>query len=169
MIDIKLEAIGRAQESLLQNLFQLYTHDFSQHWAGTPKGDLDALGRFPDYPLEPYWTQPNRSAWLLRVTGHIAGFALLNDFAPSGRQVDTSIAEFFVVQKYRRGGVGTRFAHALLQMRKGIWEAGIARKNIAALNFWRSALASCPVTEELDELDIVSQDWNGPVLRFVIK
>jgi predicted acetyltransferase len=169
MIDIELEAIGRAEESLLQNLFQLYMHDFSQHLAGTPKGELSADGRFPDYPLERYWTDDNRTALLLRVSGHIAGLALLNDFAPSGRHVDTSIAEFFVLRKYRRSGVGTLFAHALFQRRPGRWEAGIARKNTAALHFWRSAIDSYPVVEELEELDIVSQDWNGPVLRFVIK
>lgn len=168
MNDIQLEAVGRGEETVLQNLLQLYTHDFSVHWAGTPKGELDALGRYPDFPLEPYWTGERHTALLVRVHGQIAGFALINDSAHGGEPVDANVAEFFVVRKYRRGGIGTQVAHALFDMRPGIWEAAIARKNVTALTFWRTAVRSHPRTTNIDERDMTCASWNGPVLRFEI-
>src|SRR6188768_4193297 len=99
MSKIQLEEVGRADEAILQSLIQLYTHDFSEHWAGTPKGELNASGRFPDYPLKPYWTETGHTALLLRIDDQLAGFALLNQLGPSGRPVDANIAEFFVVRK----------------------------------------------------------------------
>jgi len=168
MSKIHVEAIDRSGEPILQSLLQLYTHDFSEHWAGTRKGDLNALGRFPDYPLESYWTDAGHSALLLRIEDQLAGFALLNRDGHSGRPVDANIAEFFVVRKYRRGGVGTRFAHGLFKMRSGSWEAAVARKNVGALLFWRRVAQGYSGMADLEEVDVASADWNGPVLRFRI-
>ena len=39
----------------------------------------------------------------------------------------------------------------------------MARRNTAALPFWRKVAASYA---EVEEIDVVSDDWNGPVLRF---
>ena len=36
-------SLARCDErDVLANLFQLYVHDFSEHWAGAPRGDLQA-------------------------------------------------------------------------------------------------------------------------------
>ena len=166
MRNIHVTAVDRADESILQNLFQLYTHDFSEHWAGTRDGDLNAFGRFPEYPLESYWTEAGNAALLLQVEGHVAGFALLNRHGRSGQPVDANIAEFFVVRKYRRSGIGTNFAHDLFKARTGNWEAAVSRKNLAALGFWRSAVRGYPGVTDHRELDIASPDWSGLVLRF---
>ena len=63
-----------------------------------------------------------------------------------------------------RGGVGRAAARAAIAHRPGQWELAIARKNIAALAFWRGVaaeLAAGPV----DELD-TTDPWNGSILRF---
>ena len=166
MSDIELEPVGRAEEGVLQSLLQLYMHDFSVHWAGTARGDLNASGRFAEYPLERYWVEPHHSALLLRVGGMIAGFSLVNDVGHTGRFVDANVAEFFVARKYRRCGIGTKFAHRLFAMRAGVWEIAVAQKNVGALGFWRLAIRSCPKTANMEEIDLISSEWNGPVLRF---
>ena len=61
---------------LIQNLMQLYIHDFSEFWAGTPRGDLNADGRFDPYPLDDYWSRTNWAAALIWCERALAGFAV---------------------------------------------------------------------------------------------
>ena len=166
MADVTLELAGPDKRETLANLFQLYTHDFSEQWAGRDDGELQEDGRFPQYVhLDRYWIEPARTPYLIRADGHLAGFVLINDFSHSGLPLDHAVAEFFVVRKHRRGGVGRAAARAAITPRKGQWELAVARKNTAALPFWQAVaaeLASGPV-EALDRSDAL---WNGPILRF---
>lgn len=160
-------APARAEErAALDNLMQFYVHDFSEHWAGTPKGELESDGRFPPYPLDSYWQDGERVPLLLRIDGRLVGFALLNRVAHSGLPVDRNMAEFFIVRKHRRGGVGTRAARAIFSRYPGQWEAAVVRKNIGALAFWRKAAGRHPLVEDLRESDHSTAAWNGPILRF---
>lgn len=164
---VSLVPVRKAQVSTLQNLFQLYVHDFSEFWAGTERGDLSADGLFElDPHLDSYWTDPKREALFIHVDEALAGFVLINDHSHSGQPLDHSIAEFFVVRKYRGQGVGRQAAHEVFARHPGIWEAAIARKNIAALVFWRRAVETVPGAHDIQEFDVTSEEWNGPVLRF---
>jgi predicted acetyltransferase len=166
MSKIQIAQAGMQEQVALQNLLQLYTHDFSGNWAGTARGDVDQQGRFPPYPLDVYWEAPSHAPLLIRFAGHIAGFALLNDHGHSGLEIDRNVAEFFILRKYRRNGIGTAAAHALFSLYPGMWEAAVARKNVAALEFWRHAFSSYHRAGSLSEIDMVSAEWDGPVLRF---
>jgi len=163
---ITLEPAGPERRGTLDALFQLYTHDFGDYWAGTDRGELGEDGRFPDYPyLDSYWAEPRREPYLIRVDGHLAGFVLINDHSHSGLLLDFAVAEFFVVRKHRLGGVGRAAARAAIAGRAGQWELAIARRNVSAHAFWRGVateLASGPV----EELDLTEDRWNGAVLRF---
>jgi predicted acetyltransferase len=153
----------RSDEPTLQNLLQLYTHDFSGFWAGTTKGDVQPDGRFPDYPLDDYWIQRSWSAVLVRCDACLAGFALVNDRGHSGKPVDRNMAEFFILRKYRGRGVGRAAAERIFAKYPGQWELAVARKNVAALTFWRAAIRSA---SHVTEFDVSSAEWNGPILRF---
>ena len=163
---VTLTPAGRDQEPVFQNLFQLYTHDFSEFWAGTARGDLPPDGRFEPYPMDGYWTQPNWSAFLIRSDGALAGFALANDQPHSGRPTGRSVAEFFILRKHRRGGIGRQAAEALFSTRPGVWEAAIVRKNTAAAAFWRRTVANAPRASNIEEIDAEGGGWNGPIIRF---
>ena len=154
------------ERRLIENLFQLYTHDFSENWAGTDRGDVDADGRFAPYPLDRYWGEDSHIPLLFRVDSHIAGFALVNGESHNGAAVDRAIAEFFVLRKYRRGGVGTAAAHAIFARYPGLWEVAVARSNVSALAFWRRTIGSFAKVGDLIEDDVQTPDWNGPLLRF---
>ncbi len=177
MVELEVLKASRAQEVALRNMMQLYVHDFSEHWAGRSAaeqggdarfGQLGEDGRFLDYPLDDYWTKDDHAPLLIRADGFLAGFALLNAQAHSGRPVDHNMAEFFIVRRHRRGGVGTRAAHEIFSRYPGQWEAAIARRNVGALGFWRHAAASHPRASGIEETDHASADWNGPILRFAI-
>lgn len=165
-MDLDIIPAGPTDAATLQNLFQLYTHDFSEFWAGTARGELSADGRFPDYPLEPFFTQAGWRAFLLKAGEAPAGFALINDHAHSGRATQHSMAEFFVVRKHRGQGLGGGVARRLIGAAPGDWEIAVARKNVAALAFWRRVAGGCAGPGGVAELDLDGPEWNGPVLRF---
>lgn len=166
MVDVSFEVVGPGQRSTLSNLFQLYTHDFSDFWVGREDGELQEDGRFPQYVyLDSYWTDADRTPLLIRAGGHLAGFALINTFSHSGLPLDAAVAEFFVVRKHRRSGVGLAAATRIIAARPGQWELAVARRNKLALPFWRRVAAAVAgmAVEELDRDDHL---WNGPILRF---
>jgi predicted acetyltransferase len=165
MAEVTLEIAGPERRGALENLCQLYAHDFSEFWAGRDDGELQEDGRFPQYILlDSYWTDAARTPILIRAGGHVAGFALINSFSHSGLPLDFAVAEFFVVRKHRRAGVGFTAATEIIRERPGQWEMAVARRNTAALPFWRrvAAAAGGPTVEEVDRDDEL---WNGPIVR----
>jgi predicted acetyltransferase len=154
------------EQAALQNLFQLYTHDFSELWAGTARGDLNPFGRFEDYPLENYWCRPNWLAFFIWRSGVLAGFCLVNDQIHSGQSADRSIGEFFILRKHRGQGVGRGAAEQIFAAYPGSWEVAVARKNIAARKFWRTTIQGSSPASGFRELDIQNENWNGPVFQF---
>jgi len=168
MSDVNVTQAAPQQKSALENLFQLYIHDFSEHWAGRADGELGEDGRFPAYSLDDYWTQETHVPLLFRRSGSLIGFALLNVASHSGLAVDRNVAEFFVARKHRRAGAGLGAAQAIFTRHPGQWEVSVARRNVAAVSFWRRAIAQCPLATSIEELDIATTAWNGPVIRFRI-
>jgi predicted acetyltransferase len=166
MPSVTLEPCGPERRDALANLFQLYIHDFSEQWADRDDGELGEDGRYPDYAhLDSYWSDASREASLIRAGAALAGFVLINRHSHSGLPLDFAVAEFFVVRKHRRAGVGRAAAGAAMASRPGQWELAVARKNPGALTFWRAVaaeLATGPV-EQLNRDDAL---WNGPILRF---
>ena len=168
MSDIAVSVACAADRQALENLMQLYIHDFSEQWSGTSRGELGSDGRFQNHDLDAYWREADHIPLLLSVERRLAGFALLNASSHSDLPVDRNMAEFFVARKHRRSGVGTAAAHTIFGRYPGMWEAAVARRNVGALPFWRSAIARCPVVDEVQELDLATGKWNGPVIRFRI-
>ena len=165
MADVTLHIAEPDQKPVLENLFQLYTHDFSDFWAGREDGELQEDGRFAPYiHLDSYWTESDRTPLLIRVEGFLAGFALINRVSHSGLPVDHAVAEFFIARKHRRFGVGLAAAVKILGHRPGQWEMAVARKNTGALPFWRRVGAEVAGLQ-VEEIDRDDDLWNGPIIR----
>jgi predicted acetyltransferase len=164
LVDTTATVPGHAP--LIQNLMQLYTHDFSEFWAGTSRGDLNAEGRFDPYPLDDYWSRANWSAALIWCDRALAGFALINDVTHSGMAAHRNMGEFFILRKYRGRGVGRIAAELIFSRHEGLWELAVARKNAPALEFWRKTIRSSPNASSIQELDLQNAHWNGAILRF---
>lgn len=159
------ERHGRAIASMMQ----LYAHDFSEFWAGEARGELNADGRFEDYPLDSYWSgDPRRVALIFERGPSPIGFALLNEYAHSGLPADWSMAEFFIVRKHRRGGTGTSAVHRIFDAHPGQWDVAVARRNTAAYAFWSRVIKAHPKVSALEQLDRNDALWNGVIFRFRI-
>jgi len=163
-----VEALA-AQRPVFDRLLQLYLHDFSEFAPiGSPHGEVDEEGRFTYPRLESYWRDSGHIPLLIRADGHIAGFALVNQWSALELALDRSVAEFFVMRKYRRARVGTRAALLIFRRYPGRWEVPVAWYNPPAQAFWRG------VTEEaapgkVEELAGDGKRWAGPVLRFATR
>ena len=146
-------------EQLLQRCLYDCSEFASRH---TPHGEVDANGLFP-YPrgLDSYWQEPDREPLLIRADSAVAGFVLVNRWSALDRPLDRAVAEFFVLRKYRRAGVGTRAAHATFLRHPGRWEVPVAAYNPAALQFWRRAAGSAPGGAQEHPGD--GRRWNGTV------
>ncbi len=166
MPNVELQPVGRERRETLANLFQLYTHDFSEQWFDRPEGELGEDGLFEPYGyLDTYWSEPRREAMLIRADGRLAGFVLVNGHSHSGLPVDYEIAEYFVARKHRRSGVGQTAALKVIGDRPGLWELAVARRNVGAQVFWRRVVAAI-AGEAVEELDLNDARWNGIILRF---
>ena len=137
-------------QDTLGQLIELYAYDFSEF----NRADVDAGGRYGYRHFAEIWTEPDRHALLVRCDGTLAGFAIVRSGDPH------DMAEFFVMRKYRRSGVGVDAARAVFARFPGAWQTRQQFENPGATAFWRRAI---PVA--FDE----TEDAEGPVQRFVIE
>ena len=80
---------------------ELYQYDFSE----LLNTDLDEHWYFGYSYLDYYWVESNRYPFVVRVDDKLAGFALVNK---STCLLDSqyALAEFFILRKYRKQGIG---------------------------------------------------------------
>jgi predicted acetyltransferase len=148
-VDVEVIGAELRDKPVLRQLLQLYQYDFSEF----DNADVDDDGSYRYGYFDSYWTEPGRHPLLLRVDGKWAGFALVLAGAPH------DMAEFFVMRKYRRGGIGTALAHEVFARFPGEWRVRQMTSNPAATAFWMQAI---PVDFEQHMLE------HGPVQRFTI-
>lgn len=163
---VSVAVAGRAQAPLIQNLVQLYTHDFSEFWGGTSRGDVNAQGLFDAYPLDDYWILPAWTALLICCERVLAGFCLVNDRTHSGLVAQRNMAEFFILRKHRGRGVSQAAAGIIFSHHPGSWEVAVARQNARACAFWRRTIQGSAKSSQFQELDLQDERWNGPIFRF---
>jgi len=168
---VEITPASAAERPLIEAMFQYYIYDFSEMGSpGDDDFDLDADGTFGRYEhMEAYWREPSRIPLLIRRGGKLAGFALLNDHSHSGRPLDRNFGEFFVMRKYRRGGVASAAVREILTLYPGRWEAAIMQRNTAAQAFWPRAVAATPGVRDITTLPGDGVEWTGPILRFVVE
>ena len=156
---MRLEVIPATPEQapVLENLLELYIHDFSEFLDIEPGPD----GRFgyPGLPL--YWSESGRRAFLVWMGGKPTGFVLVKRGSEiSGNESVWDMAEFFVVRGHRRRGEGTEIADQVWRLLPGLWEVRVMQSNRAALHFWERAIAAftgAPIQPALVEKG--SQSW----------
>ena len=133
--EVVLEPATSTDAELLSNLLELYIHDLS---AAFPDIELGADGRFGYSALALYWSQPERRfPFLIKCGARVAGFALVTRGSPATDDPQVfDVAEFFVLRRYRRSGVGRRAATLLWKRLPGKWIVRVFEGNPGAVPFW---------------------------------
>lgn len=139
-LPMQLEIIPAPAElkPVLANLVELYAHDFSEFYAI----ELGEDGRFGYESLPLYWEEPDRHPFLVKVDGKLAGFVFVKKGSGIfGNTAVWDMAEFFIVRRYRKRGVGTNVAHEIWRKFPGRWEVRVRHANSAAREFWERAIS----------------------------
>jgi predicted acetyltransferase len=157
-MDVEVVGATADQQSILANLLELYSHDFSE----ISDLQLDSNGRFGYVHLPLYWQESNRCPFLVRVNGTLAGFVFLRKGSEvSGDENVWDVTEFFIVRGHRRHYVGTKAAHEVWRKFPGLWEVRVTDKNRVAQSFWSRAIASfMGITVDASVYKIASKTWH---------
>lgn len=126
------------EKEILCNLLEKYDYEFSQY----DLRDVNDQGLYAYEWLDEYFLGSTARAYLMRVDGQLAGFAMVTDYldAPD-RPGDLCLSEFFVMHKYRRCGVGRMAARYAFDQQHGRWQLKYHPKNAVSARFWNSVVA----------------------------
>jgi len=122
-----------ADRQILLNLWQLYMQDLSEFRSSI----FQSNGRYRDDRMLTYFAYAEHWAFLIKEREEIAGFVLIRKSKP-----DTYLlGEFFVINKFRRMGIGADAVKEVLATFPGKWEIPFQTENISGANFWRETAA----------------------------
>jgi len=135
---VDLEPVPQDRAPVLANLLELYIHDLSVVFPLEP----DANGRFGYENLPRYWTEPEtRFPFFITTGGRIVGFVLATRGSPATTDpTDFDVAEFFVLRRHRRSGIGRNAAFALWRRFPGRLVVRVSEGNRAGLPFWQEVV-----------------------------
>jgi predicted acetyltransferase len=161
---MRIEVVAATAEDrpVLANLIQFYLYDFTdfKDW------DVQEDGRFGDYGLDGCWTTDDRHPFLIRADGKLAGFAIVDSRSHlTGERGIWDVADFFVLRRYRKRGVGERAARRLFDRFRGRWEVRVMAGNLGAQAFWRTVIGRY-TDGRFEEVQWHDSRWRGPVQLF---
>lgn len=157
---ISIQEVEYEQKSILRNLLELYKYDFSEFY---PEDDLNANGLYEYKYLDHYWTEDGRYPFFIKVDDKLAGFALVRMIGTEFNQNIYSMAEFFVMKKYRKQKVGQTVAQELFNRFRGIWKVAQIEANQPAQDFWRKTIDRYT---DGNYQEIREEGWEGPIQTF---
>lgn len=160
--NIKISPAAVDERPILRQMMELYEYDFSEF----DGSDLSPMGLY-DYPyLDHYWVEPERSPFLVRVDGYLAGFVLVARYNYlTGLKDSWVLAEFFVLRKYRHKGVGGYIARYIFNQFPGNWQVAQITENTAATAFWRKVIGRY-TNNNYQEQNLDNENWRGPIQMF---
>lgn len=159
---VTLSPVTPQEEPLFARLMQLYAYEFSD-MLGL---DVGEDGCFPAGVPRATAAEPWRHTLLLRVDDRPGGFAILDERSRLTGATDVAdVAEFFVMRRYRRQGVGSIAAMQAFAMFPRRWEVRQIAANTAATVFWRRVIGRY-TGGDFVETFIDDERWRGPVQSF---
>ena len=146
MIDILLAPIEK--KHIIRHLLELYVHDMSE-WEQT---DVNEAGLYGYKYLDHFWTEDGRYPYLMTADGHYCGFAFVRTAPVQGEY--NSIAEFFIMRKYRKHGLARHLLEYVHEHHLGEWSHSAHINNLVSQAMCRKvfpALAVDGVQETVSE------------------
>jgi predicted acetyltransferase len=160
---ITIDPADAVERPIIRHLMELYLYDFSEY----DQADVGPSGLY-EYPyLDHYWVEPERSPFLVRVDGKLAGFILVTQDNYLTVAKDCWVmAEFFIMRKYRRQGIGAFAAWCIFDRFPGAWQVGQIIENEPATAFWRKVIARYTHNDFMEHI-LNNDRWRGLVQAFV--
>ncbi len=134
---IQVDLVPIGEKEVLKNLLEKYDYEFSQY----DNRDVGPLGLYGYDYLDHYWVEENRWPFFIKVDGKLAGFMMVNDYPEVVKGTQYTMAEFFVMYKYRSRGVGKVAAGYAFDRFKGAWQLKRHPKNESSVHFWNKVVS----------------------------
>ena len=160
MTGVQVAQAMQCERAAFNQLYELYSYDFSEI-VGL---DVGEDGRYGVDDLAGCWSEPWRRPFLVRVDGKLAGFAIVDCRSRLTGDAETfDMAEFFIMRKYRRRGIGAYVAMHLFDRCPGRWEVRQSARNDQAQAFWRLVIGRYIGAGSVAEQYCDNATWRGPV------
>lgn len=136
-MEFQIIKASKEYKNIVGNLMQFYFYDLSEF----VKCDVEDNGLYRAYEyLDDYWNEENhRFPYLVKQDGKYIGFVLVR-LIESEEENYFSIAEFFIMKKYRRKGIGQAVANKIFDLHRGQWEVFQIETNKPAQAFWHKTI-----------------------------
>lgn len=157
-MDITLKEIELEKKDILNNLLQLYLHNVSLSFPM----DFDSnTGTYRYDDIERYFESDNNKAFFILKENEIAGFMLIDLLDEKN-----IVQEMFILNNYKRKGVGKTAVSILFDKFKGNWEIKSLPCSESAEKFWISSVKE--YTNDKFNLEYIGK-FNRAVLTFTNK
>lgn len=136
-MNLEIREVKVDEREILARLLELYEYEFSEY----TDVDVNSLGLYGYSYLDYYWNEEKRFAYFIEVDGNLAGFVMICDYCYISSDDDTNfMSEFFVMNKYRRKGIGRSVVNKVFKQHPGKWELTVHPKNVKSKLFWESVI-----------------------------
>ncbi len=159
---VEVVEVSEEQKSVLRQLIELYEYDFSEY----NDRDVNDYGLYGYTYFDHYWTDNNRYPYFIKVNHQYAGFVLVNDHCYlQESSASKSIAEFFIMRKYRRMGIGSFVAKTIFDLHRGNWEVLQHGNNDTSKLFWEKTISDY-TSGNYEIRDVITESWSGQGIIF---
>lgn len=137
-MNVELKLVKEEEKRVLANMLQLYLHDITRFL----HMEMNNEGLFEYKYLDNYWTNKDYIPYFIIADNKIAGFILVNnDFLALDKGKDGhNIAEFFIMNSFKRKGIGKKASHLIFDMYPGNWEVRPVLRSEEAKVFWENII-----------------------------
>ena len=138
-MEVQILTASTENKQIISNLMQFYMYDFSEY----TEADVEDSGLFTAYPqLEEYWREADqRFPYIVRCGEKRIGFVFVRRIETPEREY-FSIAEFYIMRKYRRKGLGRNVAKEIFKIHRGQWEVYQMEANKPEHIFWKEIISA---------------------------
>lgn len=150
---------------VIENMGRFYVYDLSRYCGSLPGWELPANGLYEWYDTKKYFEGPDVYPFLIKLENEIVGFFMLNKLA-STPDVDWNMAEFFILAKFQRRGIGQQIVEQIWNQFPGSWEVSVIPENDRALKFWSKVITLRSGGNFFQELKIVNHPKPHPMIIF---
>lgn len=154
-MEITLKEIELEKKAILDNLMQLYLHNISLNFPM----DFDSnTGMYGYDDIEKYFENDSNKAFFILKEKEITGFMLID--LSNEKNI---VQEMFVLNNYKRKGVGKTAVSILFDKFRGNWEIKSLPCSESSEKFWISSVKE--YTNDKFDLEYVGK-FNRAVLTF---
>lgn len=134
---IYLEKVKKEEKDILYRLLQYSL--FEESLTDLNEMNNDALFEYKFF--DKYFEENSREAYFVKdiKSNKLLGFVMINQYMKIFSN-GHSIAEFMIIPKYRRQGIGKKVAFSCFSKYKGNWEVSPSFGNKIAYLFWKNVI-----------------------------